>query len=156
MTTKKVLQNFTTAEVTGKNIEYYRKTKNISQEKLAELLGVSPESVGLFETGKLEPDLDILLALCCHLDISLHALQGVNYHESIMKNAPSTIDPVNEMQELVAWISLYKHNYQNLDVEERKLFDSFLEFAQSEIQLIKFMQNKIMASIQLQKGENFM
>lgn len=51
-----------------------RKGRNLSQEALAELVGVSRQAVSKWETGEAKPDADKLMALCLALDVSMDYL----------------------------------------------------------------------------------
>ncbi len=42
----------------GENIQYLRKKRNLTQEALAEQLGVSRQTVAKWEAGESAPDLD--------------------------------------------------------------------------------------------------
>ena len=48
----------------GENLRSLRKTKNISQEELSELVGVSRQSVSKWETGEAYPEMNNILQLC--------------------------------------------------------------------------------------------
>lgn len=54
----------------------FRKAKGISQENLAEVLGVSRQAVSKWETGETAPEMANLLALCKILDVSPNSLMG--------------------------------------------------------------------------------
>ena len=70
-------------EKIGKFIAQCRKDKNITQEQLAEKLGVTNKSVSRWENGKNMPDYSILKKLCNILDIDVNEfLSG----EKIQKN----------------------------------------------------------------------
>lgn len=58
----------------GKFISKCRKEKNMTQEQLAEKLGVNHRSVSRWETGKCMPDISLLENLCIELDISINEL----------------------------------------------------------------------------------
>ncbi len=58
------------------NIKYYRKKSNLSQEELAEKLGVSRQSVSFWETGQTQPTLDNIIALSRIFNISSDILLG--------------------------------------------------------------------------------
>ena len=58
----------------GKRIREARLRRKLSQEKLAEKLGVSFQAVSSWETGRFVPDADHLPALAKALDISLDSL----------------------------------------------------------------------------------
>ena len=51
-----------------------RKAKGMSQEKLAELVGVSRQAVSKWETGEAKPDVDKLIAICEALELSMDYL----------------------------------------------------------------------------------
>lgn len=51
-----------------------RKKKELSQEALAEKIGVSRQAVSKWETGEAKPDLDKLIALCQELELSMDQL----------------------------------------------------------------------------------
>lgn len=59
-------------EKIGKFISECRKNKNITQEELAEKLGVTNKSVSRWENGKNMPDYSILKELCNILDIDVN------------------------------------------------------------------------------------
>ena len=51
-----------------------RRAKNLTQEQIAELLGVSNKTVSKWETGKTMPDYDLIELLCKELDLSIPEL----------------------------------------------------------------------------------
>lgn len=58
----------------GQRLADARKTKNISQEALADALGVSRQAVSKWETGESRPDVGNLIALCNALDLNIEYL----------------------------------------------------------------------------------
>lgn len=56
------------------NIRNCRKEKNMSQDELAERLGVSRQSISLWETGQTQPTIDNLIALSKIFNVSSDAL----------------------------------------------------------------------------------
>lgn len=59
---------------TGKFISRKRKEKNLTQEQLAEKLGVSNKTISKWETGKCMPDYSIVKNLCEELEITVAEL----------------------------------------------------------------------------------
>ena len=59
---------------TGKFILRKRKEKNLTQEQLAEKLGVSNKTISKWETGKCMPDYSIVRSLCEELGITIGEL----------------------------------------------------------------------------------
>lgn len=54
----------------GQNIRKYRKARQLRQEDLAELAGLSPNYIGLIERGEKSPSLEAFIAILNALDIS--------------------------------------------------------------------------------------
>lgn len=61
-------------EKIGKFIAECRKEKNLTQEQLAEKLGVSDKSISRWENAKTMPDISLFEPLCQELDISFNEL----------------------------------------------------------------------------------
>ena len=71
----------------GKFISTSRKSKEITQEQLAEKLGVSKNAVSKWERGLNLPDASIMQELCNNLEISLNELfAGEHLKEKEVKN----------------------------------------------------------------------
>lgn len=71
-------------EQIGSFIAAMRKEKNLTQEQLAERLGVSNRSVSRWENGKTLPDLSLMTDLCRILDITMpELLQGKTAKEGL-------------------------------------------------------------------------
>ena len=60
----------------GSFIKEIRKEKGLTQEQLAEKLGVSQKSVSRWETGKTMPDYSLLPNICETLEINVAELLG--------------------------------------------------------------------------------
>lgn len=60
--------------VTGKFIALKRRQKNLTQEQLAEKLGVSNKTISKWETGKCMPDYSIVKSLCEELEVTVAEL----------------------------------------------------------------------------------
>ena len=58
----------------GKFISKCRKDKNLTQEALAEKLGISTNAVSKWERGISFPDVSLFKKLCSELDISIEEL----------------------------------------------------------------------------------
>ncbi len=58
------------------NIRSYRKKLNLSQDELAEKVGVSRQSVSFWETGQTQPTIDNIIALAKIFNVSTDALLG--------------------------------------------------------------------------------
>ena len=66
----------------GENLQTIRKEKHLSQEALAEMLGVSRQAVSKWELGEGYPEVDKLILLSQKLNISLDSLLGNKVYEN--------------------------------------------------------------------------
>jgi transcriptional regulator with XRE-family HTH domain/DNA-directed RNA polymerase subunit RPC12/RpoP len=60
--------------VTGTTIRHLREKRNMTQAKLAEILGVSSKTISKWETGKGIPDSNLLPKICEIFEISINEL----------------------------------------------------------------------------------
>lgn len=85
----------------GNFIYENRKKKKLTQEELAEKLGVTNRTISRWETGKCMPDMSLYDALCKELDITINELltgekiNNDNYQQTFEKNI---INVVNEVE----------------------------------------------------------
>lgn len=55
-------------------IAYYRQKKGLSQRELAARVGVTAGAIGLYETAKCNPSLEVLFRLATALDVTVSEL----------------------------------------------------------------------------------
>lgn len=70
----------------GKRIKALRKNKNITQDELAEVLNISPQSVSKWETGNSIPDVELLPIIARYFGITMdelfnYKIDSLNYKE---------------------------------------------------------------------------
>ncbi|MCM1003855.1 MAG: helix-turn-helix transcriptional regulator [Candidatus Gastranaerophilales bacterium] len=61
-----------TLEILRKNLRYYRKLKNLSQEKLGELTDISKDYLSEIERGKKTPSIKRLIIIADALDTEVY------------------------------------------------------------------------------------
>jgi len=99
-------------EKIGKFIAKLRKDKNMTQEDLAQILGVNSRSVSRWETGKCMPDLSLLSPISEELEVSINELMSgekiasKEYQNTFEKNMVTTISKVDKSNK--AWKILYR------------------------------------------------
>jgi transcriptional regulator with XRE-family HTH domain len=64
----------TAKELLGMRIKEVRKARQLSQEKLAEKVGVDPKQISRIEGGKSAPSLDTLEAIAVNLEVTIKEL----------------------------------------------------------------------------------
>lgn len=81
----------------GALLRELRKAKNITQEQLAETLGVSNRSVSRWENGNTLPDFDLLLELAKYYQVGVdEILNGERTEKNMDQKAENTIYQVAE------------------------------------------------------------
>lgn len=87
---------------TGKLIARKRKQKNLTQEQLAEKLGVSNKTISKWETGKCMPDYSIVKSLCNELELTVAELMDgeISVDQSVRTHDAQMIDLLRRTQEL--------------------------------------------------------
>ena len=87
----------------GKRIRQARELAGLTQEQLAEKIGVSRTAVVRWEAGETDPTLDHLIAMTTILKVSADFLLGTGGSDQIMNvltNMASTLNQlISEMQE---------------------------------------------------------
>lgn len=53
-----------------------RKSRNVSAKNVSEVLGISRAAISQFESGKISPSANILIALADYFDVSIDYLVG--------------------------------------------------------------------------------
>ena len=66
-----------------KQIEFLRRKKGWSQAELASRLHISPSTIGMYEQGRREPPIDILVAMSKEFDVSIDYLITGTYRISV-------------------------------------------------------------------------
>ena len=83
----------------GAFIKTLRKENNLTQEQLAEALGVSNRTVSRWETGNNIPDLDMLIILADYFDVEIKELiEGERLKEKEIFTEPKTIKAVADFR----------------------------------------------------------
>lgn len=85
----------------GRNIKEMRKERNLSQEMLAERLGVSFQAVSRWERGESYPDIGMLPAIAHFFGVTVDEILGV-----------SSINEANEIAEIISEIRECDMHYQ--------------------------------------------
>ena len=83
----------------GQNIQAARKNKGLSQEALAEQVGVSRQALGKWEKDTALPSLDNLQALAAALDVGVEELLGSEAGESGTPEPTLTLDTLRALLE---------------------------------------------------------
>ena len=74
----------------GKYIAHKRREKNLTQEQLAEKIGVSNKTISKWETGKNMPDYSMIEPLCEALSVTLSELMSAK--DTVENNIPGDDD----------------------------------------------------------------
>lgn len=93
----------------GGFIAELRKEQNLTQEQLAERIGVSNRSVSRWETGKNMPDISLFTPLCELLGISVNELicgERVPEEKIIEQSEINTVNVIKEHRKTKKWLKI--------------------------------------------------
>lgn len=68
--------------MTNKRIKMARVECDLSQEQLADKVGVTRQTIGLIEAGKYNPSLNLCVNICRAMNKTLNDLFWEEYHEN--------------------------------------------------------------------------
>lgn len=94
-----------------KNLKLLRKKYNISQQSLANTIGVSQQSINKYENHNVEPDIDTLKAIAEFFNVSIDFLVGFNENKT----------DLNKESELLRLFGMMNAEEQNLFIEQGKV-----------------------------------
>lgn len=95
-----------------KNLKKLRNQYGISQQQLANAVGVSQQSINKYENHKSEPDIETLKAIAVFFNTSIDYLVGFDESKTVL----------NKESELLRIFSLMSEEQQNLFIEQGKIF----------------------------------
>lgn len=99
----------------GENIKRLRKSKNITQEELAEVFNITPAAVCKWETMETYPDITLLFPLAHYFNVSIDELMG--YDEERIK------EDINDI------IKKYWSLYYDKNIEAKKvIIDAYQKY----------------------------
>lgn len=103
----------------AKTIAKYRKAKNLTQEALGELVGVSNQAVSKWENGSSSPDISVIPALANALGISLDQLFGLSGEAPRPARIPPDVFPEEAYEALYQnFMKLWKPECFRWDVKK--------------------------------------
>ena len=126
-----------TQENIGKFIAEKRKEKNMTQEQLAEKLGVTNRSVSRWENGKTMPDYSLFPAICETLGVSIsELLEGKKVHKD-----NNLTDRIQLIIKLIDYEKCKKQHVINRYLIIGIICFGFI-FLHNQFQILKFASNK--------------
>ena len=78
-------------------LRYLRTSRNISQAELSKAIGVSPSTIGMYETGEREPSFEIEEKIDDYFNVSLDTLRGKSSRRVIVDIDKLTTDNKNRL-----------------------------------------------------------
>lgn len=102
-----------------KNLKVLRSKRKISQQKLAEIIGVSQQSINKYENHAVEPDIHTLMVLADFFHTSVDYLVGHTDADHVIE----PVFPFELNQEEIGIIN----NYRHLSEKEKKSIQMVME-----------------------------
>ena len=98
-----------------KNLKLLRNEKGISQQQLANILGISQQSINKYENHDVEPDISTLIAMADYFNTSVDFLIGRYDNEKLSEFK------IKESEKALI------NNYRNLNKSEKICVDTLIE-----------------------------
>ncbi len=105
------------------NLKLLRKEKGISQQQLADIIGVTQQSINKYENHKIEPDIDTLIRLASFFDTSIDYLVGHSSVRRIIEDVSRYDLNADETQLMEKYRMLSKTQKETL----QRVAEAFLE-----------------------------
>lgn len=87
----------------GERISQLRRSRNMTQKELAQLLSVSPSAIGMYEQGRRQPSAELIVGICDAFSVSTQwLLTGHPYTRKDLQEDLSTILHLLPVQEAPA------------------------------------------------------
>lgn len=106
-----------------------RKAANLTQEQLADALGITRSRLGMYETGQREPDFETLEAIADYFNVDIDYLMGRTYKTTII---PETYYIDKDARELAEFLH-ENPKYKVLFDASRKVKPDDIEFVKQLI-----------------------
>lgn len=97
-------------------LKFLRNTKGITQLELAGYLGVSKSTIGMYESGKREPSLEVLSNLADYFSVDLDYLSG----KTDVNSRPEYYAPYRDLKCAVFLKKKILQDYGSLDIFSKK------------------------------------
>lgn len=102
------------------NLRFLRKKQRVSQQELADVMGIARTTLGDYERGKTEPNIDTLIRLASFFDINVDQL--INSKLSL-----DDLEIARTPEMRVLAISMDQEQNQNIELIDRKAEAGYLE-----------------------------
>ncbi len=114
-----------------KNLYHYREAHEYTQDKVSKYLNITRQAYSNYETGKRNPDVDLLIKLSELYGITLNQLILDPFNPSIIRETrpPYTVASIQEQQAtlfLTREESDFIMKYRNADPDDRRLVKKIL------------------------------
>lgn len=106
-------------------LTYLRKDKKITQKDMAEVLGITRPAYTAYETGKRQPDFEMLQKIADYFDVSTDYLLGRDDRANPLNYYKSKI--VTEFPD----INLMFKDMESLDADDMKELYEYIKFKKS-------------------------
>jgi len=107
----------------GKNLKQLRTDRNLSQNDLAEMLGIAKSTISMYENGNREPDFERLDAISNFFHVNFHDLLG---NHSDFDNA--ALFSQAKDSEHIDWMKVYLFGAPDATIEQLNEVVQFARF----------------------------
>ena len=95
----------------AERLKKYRKDRNMTQEQLAEVFGISPQSISKWECGDGYPDITFLPAIANYFEVTVDELIGndeISAKEDVQKKYFNVVQKLSHDERLTLGLKYHK------------------------------------------------
>ncbi|HSH25725.1 MAG TPA: RstR family transcriptional repressor [Massilibacterium sp.] len=112
----------------SKRLKYLRKKKGLSQQNMADFLGISRQGYGKYEDGKSEPDNKSLVKLAKYFGVSTDWLLGRDEEDAEEQERIDMIDKIISITDKYPDMGLAFNDLFNMDAKDLKEVYEFIKY----------------------------
>ena len=146
----------------GDNIRTFRRAKDMTQEQLAEQLGVSFQSVSRWENGTTYPDMELLPALARIFSVTVDALLGMsdeekqkNFEEIKQKLRNAVYAESRDESAILAVLREMRRDYSEFFCNDSYYFDDLRNSGAYRLPAVMEEMRTIFDYVQMHSSNNF-
>lgn len=112
----------------SKRLKYLRNKKGLSQQNMADFLGISRQGYGKYEDGKSEPDSKSIVKLADYFDVTTDWLLGRDIEDKEDEKRSYMIDKILKILEEYPEMDLAFDDLANMDAKKLERVYDFIKY----------------------------
>ena len=121
----------------GKRLRALREGRGLTQLELGRIIKLSPSTIGMYESGRRDPDSETLRTLAEYFGVTVDYLLGRTDDPMPPAGRRVTDEPVNPLQKRLVELGVYLRTNKELTEEDIKEIEDFIEYRRQKRMQLK-------------------